>query len=170
MGNKRFYLIDKKFKQNKKKYIIQCLLAAVSISAILVSLNTFFNAAVLAAFGATCFIVFAMPNQKTSNIRRLIGGYVVGICVGIGVRGLAWLIIPEFDVTWAVSLFGAIAVAISIFLMTITNTEHPPAAGVALGIALEGFEPLGILLLLIAVGLLAVVKLALRKWMIDLFE
>ncbi len=170
MGEKKnFYLIDKKFKRNKKKYILQCLLAAVSISAILIALNAFFNAAVIAAFGATCFIVFAMPHQKTSNPRRLIGGYVIGIAVGVGMCCLE-SVLPFHDVGWLLSLFGAITVAISIFLMTMTNTEHPPAAGVALGIALEGFDPLGILLIFTAVLILVAVKYLLRRWMIDLFE
>ncbi len=166
--NRSFYLIDKKFKQNKKKYLIQCSLAALAISAILIFLNSLFNAAVLAAFGATCFIVFAMPHQKTSNPRRLIGGYLVGIAVGVAFASIS-LIIPNSDSTWVLSLFGALTVAISIFLMTMTNTEHPPAAGVALGIALDGFEPLGILVLFCAVCILVIVKYALRKWMINLF-
>jgi CBS-domain-containing membrane protein len=168
--NNRFYLLDKKFRQNKKKYIIQCLMAAGSISVILIFLNAFFNSAVLASFGATCFIVFAMPKQKTSNARRLIGGYIVGIAAGIAMRGAAGLITPGFETAWVVSLFGALAVAVSIFLMTMTNTEHPPAAGAALGFALEGFEPLGILVLLLAVLILVAAKYLLRKWMINLFE
>ena len=166
---KKFYLIDKKFKRNKKKYIVQCLMAAVSISAILISLNTFFNTAVLASFGATSFIVFAMPHQKTSNPRRLIGGYVVGIAVGAGMCCLVSAL-PFHEAGWLISLSGALAVALSIFLMTMTNTEHPPAAGVALGIALDGFDPVGLLLIFSAVLILVVVKYALRRWMINLFE
>ena len=167
--NSRFYLIDHKFKRNKGKYIVQCLMAAVSISAILIFLNTLFNSAVLAAFGATSFIVFAMPQQKTSNPRRLIGGYIVGIGVGVGMRSLESLL-PAGETVWLVSLLGALAVAISIFIMTMTNTEHPPAAGVALGIALEGYEPLGLLIILLAVGILVAIKYVLRRWMINLFE
>jgi CBS-domain-containing membrane protein len=167
--NPRFYLIDHKFKRNKGKYIVQCLMAAVSISAILIFLDTLFNSAVLAAFGATSFIVFAMPQQKTSNPRRLIGGYIVGIAVGVGMRSLESLL-PSSEALWLVSLFGALAVAISIFIMTMTNTEHPPAAGAALGIALDGIEPMGILIMLLAVGILVAIKYALRRWMINLFE
>ena len=167
--NPRFYLIDHKFKRNKGKYIAQCTMAAVSISAILIFLDTLFNSAVLAAFGATSFIVFAMPQQKTSNPRRLIGGYIVGIGVGVGMRSLESLL-PASEALWIVSLFGALAVAISIFIMTMTNTEHPPAAGAALGIALDGIEPIGILIMLLAVGILVAIKYALRRWMINLFE
>ena len=98
-----------------------------------------------------------MPHQKTSNARRLIGGYIVGIAVGVAMRYIAGLITPGFEITWVVSLFGALAVAFSIFLMTVTNTEHPPAAGAALGFALDGFDPLGILVLLLAVLILVAV-------------
>jgi len=170
MGNEgKFYLIDKKFKQNKKNYIIQCSMAAAAISAILIFMNTLFNSAVLAAFGATCFIVFAMPRQKTSNARRIIGGYIVGIAIGAALGSLAMLL-PNSDAAWVACLAGALAVAVSIFIMTMTNTEHPPAAGVALGIALDGFEPLGILVLFCAVCILVIIKFLLRKWMINLFE
>ncbi|MCK5128722.1 MAG: HPP family protein [Clostridiales bacterium] len=164
----KFYLIDKNFKQNKKQYIIQCAMAAVAISLILVFLSTLFNSAVLAAFGATSFIVFAMPKQKTSNARRLLGGYFVGILVGIGARTLMELVTPAFDILWLVSVFGALAVALSILVMTITNTEHPPAAGVALGIALGGYEFIGIAILALSVSILVFLKFILKRWLIDL--
>jgi len=166
--NKKFYLIDKKFKENKKKYVIQCIVAAGTMAVILVFLSTLFNAAVIAAFGSTCFIVFAMPHKNTSNKRVILGGYIVGIVVGVIILKILSFITPDFDIVWLVNLFGAIAIALSIFTMAITNTEHPPAAGVTLGIILEGIEPLGVLVLMIAIVFLVLTKMLLKKWMIDL--
>ena len=169
LERQRFYIIDAKFKNNKKKYLLQCLMAAVAISIILLFVHFIFNDAVLVAFGATCFVVFTMPHQKTSNPRRIIGGYLVGIIIAVGVRYLEGIIF-DHDIERVVIVAGALAVALSIFIMTITNTEHPPAAGVALGIALDGYEPLGLLIIFIAVLILVAIKYALRRWMIDLFE
>ncbi len=166
---RRFYIIDAKFKRNKKKYILQCLMAAAAISIILLFMDFIFNDAVLVAFGATCFVVFTMPHQKTSNPRRIIGGYLVGIGIAVGMRFLEGIIF-DHDIQRVVIIAGALAVALSIFMMSITNTEHPPAAGVALGIALDGYEPTGLLIILIAISILVAIKYVLRRWMIDLFE
>lgn len=168
MNNNRFYIIDKNFKNNKKKYIIQCVMAATAVSCILIFLNALFNAAVLAAFGATCFIVFALPHKNSSKPRLIIGGYLVGIVIGIATRSLIHFITPDYSILWLISVSGALAIALSIFIMTVTNTEHPPAAGVALGIALEGYELLGIGILSIAIIILISIKYLLKRWMIDL--
>jgi len=166
--DKKFQLIDKKFKENKKKYIIQCLVAAGVMAIILVFLSALFNSVIIASFGSTCFIVFAMPYKHTSDNRVIIGGYIVGILTGVVMLTILSLLTPTVDVTWLVNLFGAISIAVAIFVMVVTNTEHPPAAGVALGIVLKGIEPLGVVVLAIAIVLLVLTKFLFKKWMIDL--
>ena len=59
-------------------------------------------------------------------------------------------------------LFGGLAVGLAIFVMVITNTEHPPAASIALGLVLNGFEPRVILFILLGIVSLSVIKLALK--------
>lgn len=54
----------------------------------------------------------------------------------------------------------ATAVGLAIFVMVITNTEHPPAASIALGLVLNGFEPRVILFILLGIVSLSVIKLA----------
>ena len=53
-------------------------------------------------------------------------------------------------------------------LMAITNTEHPPAAGTALGMASREFDVLIFFSIIGAVGLLAILKLVLRPYLRDL--
>lgn len=166
--SKHWNLFDKKFRRNKKKYIIQCVLALIAMSGILIFLNSLFQSAVLAAFGATCFIVFGMPHKHNSDLRVVLGGYGVGLIIGLLLRYLFLWISPVVEIPWLISILGAFAVAVSIFIMAVTNTEHPPAAGVALGIVLDGVEPLGITVLLLAVALLLLVKSLLKRWMMDL--
>jgi len=42
--------------------------------------------------------------------------------------------ILSFSETTTLVLFGAIAIGFAIFIMAVTNTEHAPAAGIALGL------------------------------------
>jgi len=53
-------------------------------------------------------------------------------------------------------------------LMAITNSEHPPAAGTALGMASREFDILIFLSIIGAVALLAAIKLAIRPYLRDL--
>ena len=78
----KIIILDKKFKNNSLKYIFQCILASLTVLAILIFLDVLNEAALITALGASAFIVFTMPSQYSSDPRRLIGGYVVGLFVG----------------------------------------------------------------------------------------
>ncbi len=145
------HLIDKSFIKNPKSYIIQSLLAVIAIAIILYFVEVLTHAAIVAALGSSTFIVFAMPHTIAAQPRRLIGGHAVGLISGtigyylflngpLGALAASW----EF-VTWGVY---ALSVGLSIFLMTITNTEHSPAAGTAS---------------------LAIIRRLLRRYLKDLF-
>ena len=69
-------------------------------------------------------------------------------------------------VSW---LIGALAVGLSIFIMTVTNTEHPPAAGTALGIVAHGWTNETIIFILVCVVCLAVVRRLLGRHLVDLY-
>ena len=75
-------LIDKSFKRAPKSYIMQSLLAVVAVAIILYFVEVLTHAAIVAALGASAFIVFAMPHSITAKSRRLIGGHIVGIISG----------------------------------------------------------------------------------------
>ena len=66
------------------------------------------------------------------------------------------------------NLSYAAAVGAAMLLMAITNSEHPPAAGTALGMASREFDVLIFLSIIGAVALLAVMKLAIRPYLRDL--
>jgi CBS-domain-containing membrane protein len=68
-------IIDIKTRKNIWRYISQCILATVTILAILFFLDVLTETAIIAALGASAFIVFTMPNTYSSDPRRLIGGY-----------------------------------------------------------------------------------------------
>lgn len=160
-------LIDEKFRKMPWRFVVQSLLAFGAVSVIAVYLGALTNGAVVAALGASAFVVFAMPEHKTAQPRSLLGGHALCIAVGllcsVPLR-LAWL--PHSEIS--VGLLAAAAVAISILLMTVTDTEHPPAAGNALAFAVLGRETGHILFIGAAVLCLSLAHRLLRRWLRDL--
>ena len=164
-------ILDKKFTQNKLRYLIQCLLASLTLVAILVFLNVLTETALIAALGSSAFTVFALPNKYVSDPRRLLGGYAVGMTIGIAFSLSSTFLAELFSIDNQITqliIFGALAVGLSIFVMVITNTEHAPAAGIALGLVLNPWSTLTLLFILGAILWLAVVRHLLRPWLINL--
>ena len=165
-------IIDKAFIRTPKSYIIQSLLAVVTVAIILYFVEVLTHAAIVAALGASAFIVFAMPHSITARPRRLIGGHIVGIICGslcyytfltgpLGELTANW----EF-ISWSVC---ALSVGLSIFLMAITNTEHPPASATALGIVAHGWSYQVVIFVLLCAISLAIIRRLLRGYLRDLY-
>jgi CBS-domain-containing membrane protein len=167
----RFNLLDQKFKQYPLKYVIQCLVASLTIMLTLSFLNLFHQTTMIASLGATTFIVFAMPSAHSAKARGLIGGYLIGILIGVVFDRLFSLLAGSSIIavthTWY-SVFGALAVGATIFLMVVTNTEHPPAVGVALSLVIQPWEVKTLVFLVSASLLLAAARRILGSWLIDL--
>ncbi len=164
-------IIDKSFIRAPKYYILQSLLATIVAGIILFFVGGLTHAAIVAALGSSAFIVFVMPHSITAQPRRLVGGHIVGLIAGL-ICYYAFIGGPlgELLAGWEfVRWFGyALSVGLSIFLMAITNTEHPPAAGTALGIAAHEWTGQTIIfIILFAIGL-AIVRRLLRSRMRDL--
>ena len=165
-------LFDKKFKKYFYFYIFQSILATISLIIILYFLNIFTNAAIIASLGATTFIIFAMPKYTTANPRNVIGGHLIGILVGIFsifISSLNFRTGENFFSSEMINIIiPAFSVGLSIFLMVITNTEHPPAAGTALGLTVQGCTYSTILVILITTIVLTLVRYLLKPWLKDL--
>lgn len=157
------HLIDDKFKKNKKKYILQCLLATLIVLVLSAVLDIVLQTAIIASVGATVFIVYTMPHTKRSRIRYIVGGYTIGIIVGASMHYASYLSSPFLK-----SVFVALGVGLVIFLMVVTNTEHPPAAAVAMGIIIEGVDTYTVFVIYLSIAIVLVGKELLKKWLIDL--
>ncbi len=165
------HLLDEKYKQNKGRYLLQTLLTTISMAVVLMVLDTISNTVIIAALGASCFIAFTMPHKTLAKPRHLLGGYMVGTLVGLPCGIMAQitsqvphqLIHHHSDV-----IFGALAVGISMFLMVISDTEHAPAAGLALGYVLNQWTWWTVLVVFIGITTLTIVKTTLKGWLIDL--
>ncbi|MCK4526846.1 HPP family protein [candidate division WOR-3 bacterium] len=126
-------LIDRKFRKAWKAYLLQSFYGACVVCIILVVLNVQ-HLVVIASLGASCFIVFAMPNNVTAKPRNVIGGHLVGL-----ICGSLFSLIPHPTFLISVLVYS-LAIGASIFIMVVTDTEHPPASGTALEVVISGFS------------------------------
>jgi CBS-domain-containing membrane protein len=163
-------LIDEKFKSKKGKYIFQCSLATIAILIVLAFLDVLNETAIIASLGATVFIIFTMPHSYLARNKCVFGGYLISMVIGILCRLIldSFLFgIPIMDKTMLV-VFGSIAVGFSTFMMVLTDTEHAPAAGIALGLVINEWDYLTLLFIILAVTLFVFVKSLLKSFMVDL--
>ena len=68
---------------------------------------------------------------------------------------------------WGIAC-AALATGVAMLTMVCTDTEHPPAAALALGFVLNEWEPLTALTVLVGVVAIAVIKESIKGSMIDL--
>ena len=82
----------------------------------------------IAPFGATCVLAFAVPDSPLAQPRNIIGGHCLATIVGLTCLHLfgndAWVM--------------ALAVATAIGCMQLTHTLHPPAGATPLVIFMTG--------------------------------
>lgn len=84
----------------------------------------------IGSFGASSVLVYGVIQSPLAQPRNLIGGHIVSALVGVSVQRF----VP--DILW---LTAPLAVSLSIVLMQITKTLHPPGGATAL-IAVTGSE------------------------------
>ncbi|MCK4276729.1 MAG: HPP family protein [Phycisphaerae bacterium] len=164
-------LFDEKFAKNKMRYILQCLLATAAVAAVVLILDAISNVAVIAALGASFFIAFTMPHANVSRARFLIGGYLAGVVSGticFWVSQAPAIAACPLVERYAFVIFGAAAVGTAMFTMVMTNTEHPPAASVALGLVLDEWHYLTVVVILVGIVAVAALKKLLKPVMINL--
>lgn len=159
--------LDSKFKEKPLHYLIQCGIAAAVIVSVLTFLDMIEHTGLVAALGATTFMIFTMPHRVSCRARYVVGGYIIGIAVGIACSQV-YDAVPSWHTHMGLAVTGGIAVGLSGLLMAATNSEHPPGAGVALGLVLQPWDYPTVFFVLASVVVLSVVKHLLRRLMIDL--
>lgn len=162
---------DRQFRlDNFKRYGLQCGLAGVGVLVLLLVLDAVTQTVLIASLGASAFIAFAVPRSLHSSPRHLIGGYVIGIFSGIAMSSLYSLF--TLDGTWdhaIMVIFGALAISIAMFTMVVTRTEHPPAAALALGLVLNEWDLVTLMVVLVGVIGLSAIKRLVTPLLMDLF-
>lgn len=99
------------------------------------------NLFLIGSFGASSVLIYGAINSPLAQPRNLIGGHLVSALVGVTICKL----IP--GETW---LSSALSVALSIVMMQITKTLHPPGGATALiaNIGSEKIKAMGYLYVL----------------------
>jgi CBS-domain-containing membrane protein len=171
------HLFDRKIKRNFRRYLAQVGLA-MSLLFLVLWVETYFTSEaqvrglLLAVIASTAFILFALPENRTANPRNVLGGHAAGLLVG-----LAFALFLD-DAATASSLVGgdllfplsaALSVGASMFVMAATNTEHPPAAGTALGLVFRGFDWHILLFVVFSVTVLVLTHVILRSKLKNLY-
>lgn len=153
--------IDAEFRQHWKSYVLQSMLATVAVFIALYFLSMQ-HAVIIASLGATAFIVFTMPENITAQTRNVIGGHIVGLFCGF-----LFSLIPHPSLLSSLLVYS-LAVGVSIFIMVVTDTEHPPASGTALGVVMTGITLNVLIAVLLSVIILSVIHRLCKPYLKDL--
>jgi len=166
----RLNIEDRIGKDKVRRYVIQCSLASLVVLTLLLVLDAVTQTVLIAALGASTFIAFAVPRSLQSGPRYLIGGYVVGILIGclMGTLNSA-LNFSDATLTHAVMiLFGALAIGLAMLVMVVTRTEHSPAVALALGLVLNEWSLLTIVVVFAGALALSACKQLVLPVLLDL--
>jgi len=145
-------------------------MATLSMMIVLLLLDLVEQTVLIASLGASTFIVFSMPHTKRSAPRYLIGGYAVGIIAGCSLSLVAARLI-EFsfaDPRVVEVCCAALALGVAFLIMVVTDTEHPPAAALALGFVLNEWDMFALLVVLSGIALITGIKEAIKPKLLDL--
>ncbi|MFX3634940.1 MAG: HPP family protein [Candidatus Pristimantibacillus sp.] len=108
-------------------HITAALGGALTIALLLLIGDTLSMTMLMPSFGASCMIAFTMPNGPFSKSRSIIGGHVISTTIGLIIHSTLGSSI------WAIAL----SIGLSIIIMQLTHTTHPPACGDPLVVALS---------------------------------
>lgn len=165
------HVVDKKLRERGMwaHYLFQSLLATFSLLLVLLVIRLA-TPVIVAALGATAFVCFAMPKNITAQPRNVIGGHFVGVISG-GVCALLFIYFGD-NSEYIHIIFASASVGITIFIMVVTDTEHPPGCSTALGLVVHALGPLDVVLyggfILISATIIATVKHVLDPKLKDL--
>lgn len=136
-------------------------MAAVLLWVILLA-QDIISGAIVAAIASSVAIVFFVPHSVASSPFRIVGGHLSAVVAAYIVIAIA-LLFPDSvaDATWFNDLTGAVALGLVVLLMSMTNTEHAPAAGTALGLGVRGVPWEAVLFIITAAVIVAVARIVL---------
>ena len=165
------HVLDQYIHSKWAHYVFQCGLAAVSLIFILLVGDTVFKTAIVVGIASSAFTVFVIPDSVAATPRKVIGGQfvagIVGAVISLSIQSTGLNSLAE-ETRYFIDIAAALSVGIGIFVMVVTNTEHPPAAGTSLGLVFYGFDWTSMVFILLSALLLSLVRVALRPKMINL--
>lgn len=156
-------------RENFRRYALQCGMAGAAVLILLLVLDIVTQTVLIASLGASAFIAFAVPRSLHSGPKHLIGGYAIGIVAGVLMATLDTAIGATGAWEHAIMVvFGAMAISAAMFSMVVTRTEHPPAASLALGLVLNEWTLVTLVVIMTGVIVLSIVKWLVLPVLMDL--
>lgn len=148
-----------------RPYVFQAGLASLALLAILLIEQGVSNGIIVVTIASSTATVFVVPHSIAASPRRVIGGHVVSLLVGLALWGVLQLFTGDANnaSNTQIDIFGALAVGLSVLMMATTNTEHPPAAGTAFGVIIVGLSFTFTAFILSAAVILSLVRFMLRN-------
>lgn len=128
----------------------------------------------IGSLSSSCYIIFVTPQSSVATSRRIIGGYVVGIAIGLLIRLILTKLYvltfheTDYHTTHLFWVSAAITVGLSMLAMIVLSVEHPPAVGMSLVLVLNLQDYVTLLSIFVAALLLALIHWLLKDWLIDL--
>ena len=169
--NSRRNWLDPKFAAHPGLYLFQAALATAAMLVALLLVDSLSNAAVASGLAASVVIIFINPNSRSAKLRAVVGGHGLALVLGSAFSALLFAGPVEAfldDTTKIRVLSFAVVVGLMILVMAITDTEHPPAAGIAIGMTSREWEAEIFGGIIGAVLVLAALKVLLRRRLRDL--
>lgn len=167
-----------------KNYTLHLFVQALSATAFmwltLMGLDTVISAQLIWAAGAStlassAFIVFVVPSAVVAKPFKIIGSYIIAMVSGAFIRGVAYLICIAFPLcvagvphTHLFEVAAAVAVGLSLLVMVLLKSEHPPAAGLAVVMVLDIHTPIALAIILTGALFLAAVRYIFRHKLMNL--
>lgn len=163
-------LFDANFRTHRAQYFKQTLMATLTMMVVLLLLDLVDQTVLIASLGASTFIVFSMPHTKRSEPRYLVGGYVVGTLAGCSLSLMATQLIglSAADPRIVQICCAALALGLAFLIMVVTDTEHPPAAALALGFVLNDWDLFALIVVMSGIVLITTIKELIKPRLLDL--
>ena len=127
------------------------------------------------AVSSTVYIVFGAPRCNAARMRNIIGGYLVAIFCGVTIQAIltyfGFLNLPHLNASLELIgvLNAAMVVGLVLFLMTLLQCEHPPAAGLSLVVVIDMRNHKILFIIIAYVCLIAAIKWLLSNNLKDLY-
>lgn len=102
----------------------------ISIITLLFLTNTTGTQWMMTTLGGSCMLVFGIWNAPLSQPRNVICGHLLSTTIGI----------ITYDLFGSTSFAISLAVCVTIFVMMLTRTIHPPAVGNPIIVVLGGYS------------------------------
>ena len=160
--------------------LLQCLSATAFMWLILMGLDQVVSSQLIWAAGAStlassAFIVFVLPDAIVAKPFKIIGSYLIAMGCGAAIRGLAMAVCAIFPQCTAgiphshlFEIAAAVAVGLSLLVMVLCRSEHPPAAGLAVVMVLDIRTPIALVIILAGAIILAMIRFIFRRKLLNL--